>query len=358
MTLHRPLFMQAAVGDTAIEYDGQLMRLMLTGTWSSEGPVNNSFPVAQRSAGANMSVDVAGGTAIVTGNDVSLQGTYMCVSDANTNVTVPAAPATGTRTHRIMLYVKDALHDGTLPADTYEFSIELQEDTGSGTPALPPSAISLALVEVSAGQISVTDANITDTRISAMTAPSWLRQVASTADRPAIPLDGEQIWRTDLGDMETYDGTTWRRSGLNPPYAILRASANQNISSISTTAVAFDTEVADSHGGHDNATNNSRYTAPQAGVYRVSGVVPYTQNTGTGKYELNFRVNGSTLWVGGMTWKGSDNVTPIVEGTALLELNAGDYVELVVWHGTGTTRATDASFYNGPRFEIEWVRSL
>ncbi|GGV34269.1 hypothetical protein GCM10010182_67700 [Actinomadura cremea] len=210
MTLYTPLFMQAAEGDDTIEYDGRAMRLLLTGIWSSEGPVNNSFGVSQRSAGANMSVDVAGGTAIVTGNDVSLQGTYMCISDAIENVTVPAAPVSGSRTHRIMLYVKDKLYDGTLDANTYEFAVELQEDTGSGTPDLPPSAISLALVTVAAGQISVTDANITDTRISGLTAPGWLRQVASAATRPAIPLNGERIWRTDTANIEVYDGSTWR----------------------------------------------------------------------------------------------------------------------------------------------------
>lgn len=208
--LYRPLYMQPAEGDDTFEYSGLDMRLGLTGAWASEGVTSAAnFKVTQRAAGANMSVDVAGGIAIVTGNDVNLQGTYLCSSDAVENVTVPAAPVSGTRTHRIILWVKDKLYDGTLAANTYEFTVELQEDTGSGAPAMPDSAISLATVTVAASQTSVTDADITDTRISALTTSSWLRQIDSSSERPAIPLEGEQIYRTDLSCVEISDGTSW-----------------------------------------------------------------------------------------------------------------------------------------------------
>ncbi len=56
----------------------------------------------------------------------------------------------------------DKLHDGS--ATTYEWVIECLSDTGSGTPATPASAISLATVSVTVGQASVLDTNITDTR--------------------------------------------------------------------------------------------------------------------------------------------------------------------------------------------------
>jgi len=336
VTLYRPLFMQAAEGDSTIEYDGRLMRLMLTGTWSSEGPVNDSFQVSQRSAGANMSVDVSGGTAVVTGNDVSLQGTYMCVSDAVENVVVPAAPASGTRTHRIMLYVKDKLYDGTLAADTYEFVVELQEDTGSGTPALPPSAISLALVQVAAGQISVTDANITDTRISALTAPSWLRQVASASDRPAIPLDGERIWRTDLDCIEVSDGSGWfeipRRDGGGTEFstytpALTATSSNPTLGSGSTAQGRY--------------YRYGRMVHVEVVIrFGTSGVA-----VGSGFYEVSLPVLARLQTVGRRTGSAYlyDSSNDYQDGGCFIDVNVQNRVRLSM-NGTVVTPTTPMTF--------------
>lgn len=360
MTRLTPFFMQPAVGDDEIPYDGLDLRLLILGMWASEGVTNNGLRVSQRAAGANFSVDVAGGIAVITGNDVNLQGTYMVVSDAMENLTIPSPPVSGSRTHRVIAWVRDKLYDGALAANTYEWVLEVQPDTtGSGPDdALPDSAIALASVTVAAGQTSVTDANITDTRVSALTAPSWLQQVSSSAGRPAVPLPGQEIWRTDLLDKEIHTGSEWRQLGLNRPYAILTTAHNQNITASTTTAVNFESEVADSHNGHSTSSNISRYTVPQSGVYRVDAVVPWVGNTAEGKYEMHVRVNGSTAWVAGSTYKGTQNVTPIMQGGATVRLNAGDYIELVVWQGTGATRAIDCTFNGGPRLEVIWERAL
>lgn len=164
MTLVRPLFMQAASGDTALEYSALDVRDLLHVLVATEGVVSG-LRVAQRAAGANMSVDVASGVAVITGDDVTSQGKYQCTSTATENVTVPAAPGSGTRVHRVVARVKDKLHNGTWT--TYEWTLELLADTGSGTPATPASAVSLATVSVSAGQVSVLDSNITNSAAAA-----------------------------------------------------------------------------------------------------------------------------------------------------------------------------------------------
>lgn len=122
-----------------------------------------ALKVHQRSAGADMSVDVDPGSAAVIGDDIAGQGTYIVSSAAVVNVTIPAAPATGTRTHRVVARVRDKLHNAGWT--TYDSIIEVLADTGAGTPAEPPSAITLATVAVTAGQSNVTDANITDQRL-------------------------------------------------------------------------------------------------------------------------------------------------------------------------------------------------
>lgn len=159
MTLKRPLFMQAASGDTALEYSALDARDVFHALVATEG-VLSGMRVSQRAAGANMSVDVASGVAFVTGDDVTDQGKYLCRSTAVENLTVPAAPGSGTRTHRVVARIKDKLHNGAWT--TYEWTLELLADTGSGTPATPASAISLATVAVSAGQANVLDSHITN----------------------------------------------------------------------------------------------------------------------------------------------------------------------------------------------------
>lgn len=216
MTLHRPLWMQPGVGDPEMEYSALNDRVLVRALFHDEGiaapdVVFGALKVTQRSAGANFSVDVAAGRAVIFGDDVSGQGMYVVESDAVENVTIPAAPGSGTRTHRVVAQVRDKLHNST-DWSTYEWTIDVLEDTGSGTPALPDSAISLATVAVSAGQVSVTNSHITDTRTSACLISSKFPLVGADADRPPSPYTSEQIWRTDKGCVEVHDGSSWREA--------------------------------------------------------------------------------------------------------------------------------------------------
>lgn len=194
MTLHRPIFMQAASGDPDLEYSAQDTRSLLDALLVAEGVVGDNFTlegsggglaVTQRGAGASMSVDVAAGKCFITGDDVTAQGKYLCVSDATVNVTVPAAPGSGTRVHRVIARVKDKLHNGAW--STYEWTPDLLTDTGSGTPALPASAITLATVSVTVGQVSVLNQHITmarpQARVTSAAASTWQSwtPVAATA---------------------------------------------------------------------------------------------------------------------------------------------------------------------------------
>ena len=166
MTLLKPLWMQAASGDADISYSAQQDRAaLLSAIFSREGVLDvdaGQLQVRQRAAGANFSVDIAAGRAAIVGDDISDQGTYVVTSTATENRTIPGAPASGSRTHRVVARVKDKLHNGTWTG--YEWTIEVLPDTGSGTPAVPASAVPLARVAVAAGQSSVQTANITDDR--------------------------------------------------------------------------------------------------------------------------------------------------------------------------------------------------
>lgn len=159
-----PLWMQATGGDAAISYAAADDRAFIDSLFIAEGVlvVNASaFKVSQRGAGANFSVDVASGKAVVTGDDGTNQRKYVVISNGTVNVVTPSAPGSGTRVHRIIIRIRDKQVIGS---GTYDWTIELLEDTGSGTPAQPNSAITLALVSIAAAQASVLNANITDSR--------------------------------------------------------------------------------------------------------------------------------------------------------------------------------------------------
>ncbi|WP_242890287.1 hypothetical protein [Actinomadura litoris] len=358
MTRYTPLHVQAGGGDTAVQFTGLDLRLGTQSAWATEGVITG-LDVSQRAAGANFSVDVAAGQAIITGNDVAVQGTYVVTSDAVENIAVPTTlPPSGSRVHRVVAYVRDHLFDAGLAANTYDFVFTVLEDTGSGTPPAPPSAITLALITVTPSTTSILTGNIAAAYIHALGRPGRGRLAADAAARPPVPLIGERLLRQDLADEEVWDGTAWRLVGLTAPYAILTATADQSLATATNASVAFDSEVVDSHNGHSTSSNNSRYTAPRAGLYRAYASVPWVNNTASGKFETWFRVNGTTEWSGSSTEKGTNNVTTISSASALLQLNAGDYVEVRVWQGTGGTRAIDHSYKGGPRFEIHWLRSL
>lgn len=194
MALETPLYMQPASGDSAIQYSARQDRAgLLSAIYSREGVLDvdaGQLRVTQRSAGANMSVDVAAGRCAIFGDDVSDQGTYVCNNTTPVNLSVPARPASGSRTHRVIARVRDKLANGVWT--TYDWTIELLADTGSGVPALPNSAISLATVTVSSSATSVTNSMITDARPPA------------TVGTPA-----------KAGAVSPYGG--WYGSAANPP---------------------------------------------------------------------------------------------------------------------------------------------
>ena len=295
MTIHRPLWMQPKTGDTAFQYDGLTLRWGLTGTWASEGVTDSGFRITQRAAGADFSVDISGGIAVVTGNDVSSQGTYLIASDATENVTIPAPPATGTDVWDIVLHVRDALYDGTLPDDTYDAAFEVLADSGGTPVGMPPTAILLGRVTVVAGQTAVTDGDIANLQISALTAPSWLKQVASSTDRPPLPLEGERIWRTDLKCVEVYDGSAWRVLGPSP--APTQVESTVTISGFTGTSYAAGSTVC---GG--------TFTAPSTGrVYvTVSGRLSSASNGEQAFLSYEIRT-GTSIGAGTVAQATSDN---------------------------------------------------
>lgn len=107
--------------------------------------------------------------------------------------------------------------------------------------------------------------------------------------------------------------------------------------------IDLDTEVFDSNGDFD-ATTNFRYDVPVDGFYQINFGAGSQQNSGTG-YTVSVRKNGTTTIISGSqdiaTQTTSFNTRSV--GAGLVELSAGDYLELIFVGGGSPTGGTGAS---------------
>jgi hypothetical protein len=168
--------------------------------------------VTQRSAGANMSVDIAGGQGYVAGSEALNQGFYHCVSDSTVvNKAVSAASATQTRKDCVIARVFDSFYSGA--TDAWQFEI-VTGTPGSGVePAIPVNSYKIATIDVAINATSIINANLTSRRTYAATTGA-VRPVASQAARDALTprVPGLEVYRSDIRTKEIWDGTTWYRS--------------------------------------------------------------------------------------------------------------------------------------------------
>jgi hypothetical protein len=128
-------------------------------------PGGSALLVSQRGAGANDSVDIAAGAAIITGDDEANQGKYYVRNTAVTNVVFTPAPGTDERIDLVVLQVNDPTAGGSA-GDNATFVVVEGSVAGTAVaPAVPDTAIPLAEVLRTASDASITDAMITDRRV-------------------------------------------------------------------------------------------------------------------------------------------------------------------------------------------------
>lgn len=225
MAIETPLWMDPNPSTgVAPEYSARQDRGMI-GRLFTEGIEDvqaGNLAVAQRAAGANMTVEVAAGAAYVAGDDVARQGTYRIVVTSTESVTVGAAPASNSRIDLVVLRVRDATAIG---GTAHGASIEVIAGVAAASPAaptVPNTAIPLAQVLVASGATSVVTANITDRRLQAgankLVAGDF--ETMTTAQR--LALSGAElriarpIFDSTLGMLFIYGSSGWRSARGTP----------------------------------------------------------------------------------------------------------------------------------------------
>jgi hypothetical protein len=124
----------------------------------------------------------------------------------------------------------------------------------------------------------------------------------------------------------------------------LRNSANQSIPTSSTTTLSFDTEDFDTDSMHAGS-NPSRITATTAGKYLVIGQVSFASNAAGNRTVQIVKNSGLTLQ-SRVVQPACASANTSLETRALVEMAAGDYVQLqVIQSSGGALNAVAAASY-------------
>ena len=164
------------------------------------------------------SVAISAGRAVVTGDDESNQGKYLCVSESTLNLPLSAAPVSNSRIDLVYLRVNDPVAGG--PAGN-NATIEVLTGTAAPSPvapSTPTTAIPLAEILRTAGDTYVDQAMITDVRPTSSGQTFTVRsnfEILTTAQRNALtPYPGESVFDSDDSIVYTWDGTNWVAMGI------------------------------------------------------------------------------------------------------------------------------------------------
>lgn len=117
-----------------------------------------------------------------------------------------------------------------------------------------------------------------------------------------------------------------------PAQPAFYATQNADASTTSTIVLTFASESFDVASNFN--TSNGRFTAPVAGVYEFTVNASRRYEDSATDWGVYLRVNGSNVVHHAKT--NTAGLYDRVGGTSLHSLNANDYVDVVLWTGSGT----------------------
>lgn len=115
----------------------------------------------------------------------------------------------------------------------------------------------------------------------------------------------------------------------------------QSLPDASTATVNFDDEAFDTDGMHDVATNNSRITINEAGIYIVGFNGDLTAGTDYTRIVVTLVINGTTGIARSHHNSTTSSVTQVVGVNTVYQFQAGDYVEVQIFQDNTANTARD-----------------
>lgn len=126
---------------------------------------STALEVTEKSSGANMSVDVASGYCLVEITRNARTFKVWCENTATENLAI-SSNASGSTRYDIVCMKVDTTVDPDTQADNMCSLVIVEGTGGAGVPATPSNHLKLAEVEVANGASSISDSEITDTRVA------------------------------------------------------------------------------------------------------------------------------------------------------------------------------------------------
>jgi hypothetical protein len=175
------------------------------------------------------------------------------------------------------------------------------------------------------------DANAIQNALLTTTGDTIYASGASTPARLGIGSTGQVL--TVAGGVPSWATPS---AGATFVGCSLSKSANQSIANGTFTALTFDVEQFDTNTFHDNATNNTRITAPtgKGGYYQVDASIQWPDNTTSVRYAAIYK-NGVDYFRKSMSATYSSFGRLNIPLNIAMPLAAGDYIEVYVYQASG-----------------------
>lgn len=143
-------------------------RLSMQAIIATSGIINTSSLTITQAASPSMAVQSASGWGAIVGSFTTNMGVYQFYNDAAVQLTVTTADPSNPRIDKVVVTIQDAYYTGA--SNTVTFQVIAGTPAGSPVaPTTPVDSLSLATIAVAAGATSITNANITDTRVNVTT---------------------------------------------------------------------------------------------------------------------------------------------------------------------------------------------
>jgi hypothetical protein len=145
--------------------------------------------------------------------------------------------------------------------------------------------------------------------------------------------------------------------GIQYVSQVPQARVYHNAAVVCTTAtdtvIPLNSERYDTASLHDVAVNNSRLTAPTAGLYDIAWSLRFVANA-AGFRQAKVKLNNTTFIAIQAIPPVNGDLTGLVASTQY-RLAAADYVELVAYQTSGGNLNVEAAGNYSPEFSMHWV---
>lgn len=337
------------------EQTAQTARLMLRDLLNDRAGIvqEDAFEVVERSAGANNSVDVGPGGLFIPGTESGVQGFYYFVNETVTNIEM-AEPANATlpRIDTIVAHVNDAFYSGSVYECVIEWVVGV-EDADPDAPDLDALGYTnywrLADIDIPANDNVVVDEEIIDKRTDGTLTPAQSRAVAVSGIGVATsatlntlfsnPREGQHVWLEDDKVVVVWSSTdsAWLIAAQQHelPMASAFRTGTQSIPGATQTVLQINSTTYDTDGLVSLA--NNRMICQTPGLYDFQSIMTRDGDIDGVTAFLSLRKNGTVIPGSAV---GSSN--PLFGGSWMISrqasLNAGDFVDVVMFHGGSGNR--------------------